>query len=419
MEDKPTKRLSSCRLCSGAFFGQKLTLAPTPLANELKSRKETALSAEVFPLNLVMCSACRHIQLEHIVSPVRLFSEYVYQSGTSLTFREHFQKLALKIVSFPLAENAKVLEIGSNDGILLKALEEQGLQAFGLEPSALLVDKCRNDHLTVVESYLDEHGINEIRKLSPEVDVVIGNNVFAHIDDMNAAFEQVYSILIENGLFIFEVAHLLKLIEKGIFDTIYHEHMSYHSVFSLKIFLENKGFSIADVEEIPTHGGSIRVIARKGYLNEGPSASVTGIIKREVDAGITEPTIFSALAQQISLLRHRIHEELKDLSEYAIYGYGAPAKLVTFISEIGLERLEILAVVDDNLDKQGKFLPRSGFEIISSEIFEKLIQDSDRKIACFIFPWNLGPEIMSKLKMMLPTGSRVVTFFPSVSSVRI
>jgi SAM-dependent methyltransferase len=350
---------------------------------------------------------------------VRLFSGYVYQSGTSLTFREHFQKLALKIVSLPLADNAKVLEIGSNDGILLKALEEQGLQAFGLEPSTLLVDKCRNDHLKVVEGYLDEHGINEIRKLSPEVDVVIGNNVFAHIDDMNAAFEHVYSILIESGLFIFEVAHLLKLVEKGIFDTIYHEHMSYHSVFSLKIFLENKGFSIVDVEEIPTHGGSIRVIARKGYLNEGPSASVIDIINREVEAGITVPAIFSVMAQQINLLRDKIHEELKDLSEYAIYGYGAPAKLVTFISEMDLEQLEILAVVDDNPDKQGKFLPRSGFEVISSEIFEKLIQGSDRKIVCFIFPWNLGPEIMSKLKMILPPESRVVTFFPSVSSVRI
>jgi len=235
------RTLSVCRLCGGDFDSLALKLRATALANELYPSRESALKAERFPLELVICKRCSQIQLKHIVNAKRLFQNYIYKSGTSETFRNHFSQLALEIQKW-LKPGEYVLEIGSNDGTLLDSLKSLGIEGLGLEPSRKLVDKCINQNLNVVCGYLDADSTNFISDKYGTAGIVVGNNVFAHIDDLNSALKYVDKLLNKKGIFIFEVSHVMKMFNKNLFDMIYHEHMSYHSLFSLNFWLKAHGF---------------------------------------------------------------------------------------------------------------------------------------------------------------------------------
>ena len=226
------KTLDKCRLCSGPFYQKSLKLKDTPPANELYASREQARAADKFPLEVVMCTECKHAQLKHIVNTKRLFDDYVYKSGTSSFFKQHFDKLAEQVVSkFPI--QSYVLEIGSNDGILLRSFENREVKSIGVEPSAFLANECISSNLTVYNSYFNQQVVNEILTTHGHASIVIGNNVFAHIEDLNEAFKNVANVLNPTGMFIFEVAHFKYIYTIGIFDTIYHEHMSYHTAFSM------------------------------------------------------------------------------------------------------------------------------------------------------------------------------------------
>jgi len=256
------KTLNKCRLCSGSFYQKTLKLKDTPPANELYATREQARTADKFPLEVVMCSECKHVQLKHIVSPKRLFDDYIYKSGTSSFFTQHFDKLAEQIISkFPIT--SYVLEVGSNDGILLRSLENREVKSIGVEPSTFLANECISSNQIVYNSYFNQQIVKEILKTHGTASIVVGNNVFAHIEDLNEAFKNVAKVLNPTGMFIFEVAHFKYIYTIGIFDTIYHEHMSYHTAFSMEKFAKNFGFKIVNIEEIPSHGGSLRFFLSK------------------------------------------------------------------------------------------------------------------------------------------------------------
>jgi SAM-dependent methyltransferase len=406
-----------CRLCGGGLFQENLYLRSTGLANELYSEKSTALLAEKFPLELAMCKDCRHIQLKHIVNADRLFENYVYQSGTSKTFQNHFAALSAKIKTL-IDGSGYVLEIGSNDGTLLNEMNKIGIRSVGIEPSHSLVHQCEELDLEVIEGFLDESTVIKIVENYGKPSVVVGNNVFAHIDQISKAFSLVSSILDEGGIFIFEVAHALSLFDNKLFDSIYHEHMSYHSVYSLKEFFNKIGMTLTNVEKIPTHGGSIRVFVKNG-LNQKSDPIVDELIDLEIFSGLNSPEIFKVLRSQIDELRIEIHSSLRKFGENVfLFGYGAPAKVVTFLSEMELEKLPIQGIIDDNKNKQGKFLPVSGIPIISSLDLELEISHQELPSLCLIFPWNLGKELEGKLAEFIPPGSSAITFFPSVRLVK-
>jgi len=414
-----SKELNSCRLCGAEFLKEKLVLKDSPLANELFATKPEAIRADRFPLALVMCSKCKHVQLQDIVDPSRLFASYVYKSGTSRTFQIHFDDLAEAIVE-KHGTGVLVLEVGSNDGTLLKSLSERGARAIGIEPSESLCLLSEEMNLNVVHGMLDEQTISIALPNSEKVDVVVANNVFAHIDDIAGALDVISRITREGGSFIFEVAHLQSLIEKSLFDTIYHEHMSYHSVLALEPFLGKGNFKIYDVEKIPTHGGSIRVFARK-VSDESKfeaSSNVERILEEEINAGLNSPELLVRLRDSISRIRENSSGILSDTEEnYVLFGYGAPAKLVTFMNEMDLERLPFVGVVDDNIDKQGKYLPGSGIPIVPNFDLIELAKVSTKPLAVVIFPWNLKDEIVEKLRPFLPAGSRAIWLLPSPEMV--
>ena len=417
------KTLSNCRLCTGNFFEKTLKLKSTPPANELYPTKDSAKKAEKFPLEVVMCQKCRHVQLKHIVSPKRLFDEYIYKSGTSKFFNEHFDSLASKIASeFPI--NNYVLEVGSNDGVLLTSLNKQGIKSIGIEPSEYLAKECINRSLNVYNSYLDETTVVKITQSHGKASIVLGNNVFAHIEDMKGAFKNVFEILEDSGIFIFEVAHFKYILTDGLFDTIYHEHMSYHTATALEIFATASGFKIFRIEEISSHGGSLRFYLSKNH-DKLKEPSVELIKNDELKLGLNQVEALSLIEDKIKETKESAARMVKDigLGDNTVFvGYGAPAKVVTFLAQMELEDINLIGVIEDNVEKQNRFLPGSGFAIKSLEEMKKLISVNESNevfLNFLIFPWNLKKEIVEKLSKWVPKNSNAVVFFPKVEKVEI
>jgi len=414
------KILVSCRICGGEFSKETLTLKDSPLANELAFSRDDAFKAEKFPLQVVMCSICKHFQLKHIVNPDRLFSNYIYKSGTSNFFREHFKSLANFISNTKELDQLKVVEIGSNDGILLDELKSLGINCVGVEPSKQLTEECLARGLDVVHGFLNEELVKDLIASRGQFDLVVGNNVFAHIDDLLGAFKCANQLLKTEGIFIFEVADFSKIREKGIFDSIYHEHMSFHTVTGLGILAKLSDFAIEKFTYLESHGGSFRFFLKKG-VGMGISPRIVEQIEKETSAGLDSPMILSQLQEDIARRRLAVRDFIKKRDKRRLLvGYGAPAKAVTFISEMELENAGITAILDDNLAKQGKYLPSSGIPITSKEDLIDNLRKSKKDgdpIDFMIFPWNLGTELVSKLKAWAPNQSRAIAFFPDLQIV--
>jgi len=418
------KTLDNCRLCHGKFFPKTLKLKETCAANELYPSQESAKKATKFPLEVVMCSECKHVQLLHIVSPQRLFDDYVYKSGISNFFVKHFEELA-KLVASEYPISSYVLEVGSNDGTLLTALKRRDIKAIGLEPSANLVNGCNSAGLEVIQAYLDKSSVSKLLTEHGQASIVIGNNVFAHIEDMREAFTNVFDVLNETGLFIFEVAHFKNILSEGIFDTIYHEHMSYHTVLALQPFAKEFGFKITKIQKISPHGGSLRFFLSKKPGSKVDS-SVNEIIAEEIELGLDQEKVLTSIENRIRNLRKSISGLIKEANEATpsiIFGYGAPAKVVTFLAQMELEELNLIGIIDDNQDKQNKFLPGTGFPIKSTFEMKSALSHQEKienkVITCLIFPWNLNVEILEKLRDFLPKKSKVIWFFPQPQKVEL
>jgi SAM-dependent methyltransferase len=409
----------SCRLCTGSFYDQNLNLGSSPLANELYSDKESALKAVRFPLDLVMCTNCKHIQLRDIVSPTRLFANYVYQSGISVSFHEHFKELA-NYISELAGSQGYVLEIGSNDGLLLGKLKDIGMDVVGIEPSKKLADLTESKGLNAYCGFWDEKLSNLLIEKHGSPQVIVANNVFAHIEDMRSATMLISRVLEPNGYFVFEVSYFGDVYEKNLFDTIYHEHMSYHTIFPLINFFKEFDMLVVNVQRISIHGGSIRVTVAK-ETNQIISDSVEEILNYERTLGLDNIEILRKLQDKIHAKRSEVISSLSGMEKSNfVFGYAAPAKLVTFLAVMGIENVHLESIVDDNPSKQDFFLPGSGHKILSTEKVLNLIRINHYdSIYCLVFAWNIGPELLVKLRKSYPTGTKVIQFMPTASSVEL
>jgi len=409
----------SCRLCMGSFFDQNLNLGSSPLANELYSDKESALKADRFPLDLVMCSNCRHIQLRDIVSPSRLFANYVYQSGISVSFHEHFKELA-NYISELSGHKGLVLEIGSNDGLLLGKLKDLYMDAVGLEPSIKLVELTTSRGLNAYCGFWDEKSSNEVIEKHGSPRVIVANNVFAHIEDMRSATMLISRVLEPSGYFVFEVSYFGDVYEKNLFDTVYHEHMSYHTILPLINFFKEFNLLVVNIQRKSIHGGSVRVTVAKDITSE-VNNSVRTIITYEKELELDNIGILNRLKDKIDAKRNDVITILSKVEKSSfVFGYAAPAKLVTFLAVMGIESVNLEGIVDDNPNKQDFYLPGSGHKILPSEKVLNLISLRQlESVYCLVFAWNIGPELLVKLRQNFPLGTKVIQFVPKVSSVEL
>ena len=253
-----------CRLCGSSRLIRLFNLCNSPLANNLAVTKKTSLEANYFPLNLMFCNNCKHVQLEHVINPKKPYFNYLYMTGISNQFRIHFKDYAYSVLKkFNYSSNPKVLEIGSNDCTLLNYFKENNCKTVGIEPAKNLWKKTKNNH-EIINSFYNKKINNYLKKKYVSFDIIIGNNVFAHIDQIKSTFISLKELMHDQSVIVLEVSYLLDVINKKLFDTIYHEHLDYHSITPLIPFFKKIGFKIIDAKRITMHGGSIRLcIAKK------------------------------------------------------------------------------------------------------------------------------------------------------------
>lgn len=384
---------TSCRLCSSEKLNRVLELESTPLANEFVNPNSIRPQDELFPLYLAMCEDCMHVQLPVIVDPRRLFSDYVYVSGTSPSFVNHFKIYAEQLrEKHSLIPGDLIVEIGSNDGTMLKFFKEMGCRVVGVDPALNLARTASEQGIPTLPTFFDQNVAEKILSTYGKAKLVIANNVFAHADDLIGITTAIATLLQYNdGKFVFEVQYLPALLKHNLFDMIYHEHLSYHSVAPLIPFFNKQGLEIERVENIDTHGGSIRVqVGTLSNDKKNNKESFAPLLLEE--SRLIKLETFNVLKEKINQARSELLQMLK-MHNGRVLGFGAPAKLTTLLYQLGIKQDEIEFVVDDNPLKQGLLTPGLRIPIIGPEQFRSEVRKTDKII---IFAWNFASQITQK-----------------------
>ncbi|MCM8776549.1 MAG: class I SAM-dependent methyltransferase, partial [Candidatus Omnitrophica bacterium] len=362
-----------CRYCGQDLTQPFLDLGAMPLANSYVTKE--GLDQEEFqcPLSLTWCSNCGLVQLTHVVPPSLMFSHYLYVSSTTQTFRNHFADYAKAIKEkLPRRQHYLAIDIGSNDGLLLSCYQKVGMKAVGIEPARNLSDEANRQGLCTINRYFDTACVHQVLRECGPADVISANNVFAHIDDISGVCRNVRTLLRDDGMFVIEFPYLGVMLEKLCFDMIYHEHLSYIAVHPLNFILGRFGLEIWDIQEVASHGGSLRVFIGKTEGCYLKSPIIQEWIAEEETNGYLTPVPYKQFAGKVQKVKQDFLDWVHTIkaSRQSIAGYGAPAKASTIINYYGLSRAEIDYIVDDNPLKQNLFVPGARIPIVSSSYLE-------------------------------------------------
>ena len=383
---------TECRLCDAPLPEERcLDLGETPLANEYMDTAEASLNQQKFPLYLKQCTACGHVQLPVVVDPKRLWGpNYAYQSGTSPVFRKHLESLADEIAA--MKPGGRVLEIGSNDGTLCRMLHERGCYPLGIDPSGPALGDDDRGYPLVRESWPWPQLSKAVKQ-----HVIVALNVFAHVDDLHSFTAAIAQALAPDGVCIIEVGYLPDVIERGLFDVIYHEHLSYHHVAPLVPFFRRHGLEICDAQRIDSQGGSVRLTVK-----HRAKFTTTQNLYEMLDA--EERLDISHLKLRMDSMREvfgwLLEWERNVIGTTAICGYGCPAKLTTLLTQF---KVPLECVYDDNPLKVGRFVPGTIIPIRNSS---QLIRDNPPVLV--IFSWNFASEMMPRLRALGYQGKFIV-----------
>lgn len=410
------RRRTTCRLCGSANVALAFSLAPTPPANAFVPQDQVAARQETFPLDVFFCQDCTHVQLLDVVDPRLLFEHYVYVSGTSPTFVRHFEEYSdfvAKLVDLP--RDALAVDIGSNDGTLLRAFKERhGARVLGIDPARNLAEAATKAGIETLPEFFSAELAGKLAAERGKAAVITANNVFAHADDLGGIVDGVRGWLADDGVFVFEVSYLLDVVNDILFDTIYHEHLAYHAVRPLIPFFERHGMELIEAKRVPTHGGSLRGIAQ---LRGGPrkrGASVDEALALEEKAGLEKLSTYQALARRINALGAELAGLLKGLRAEgkSIAGFGAPAKATTLMYHFGIGPDLVDFIVDDSPLKQGLFSPGMHIPVLSAQAISERKPDY-----LVILAWNFAKPIIEKNAAFRERGGRFVVPVPKVEVV--
>ncbi len=406
---------TSCRICKNQNLKKILSLGETPLANSLLPKQELSKKEELFPLEILYCDNCHLCQLSYVVEPEKMFKNYVYVTSTTETFKKHFKEMAQELKDeFNLNEGSLAVDIGSNDGLLLKELKNFRVEVIGVEPAENICEIARRNMIETMCDFFKKEAVESIIKIKGKADIITGNNVFAHISDIDSIAENVKKLLKKDGVFVIEVQYLYDTIKDLTFDNIYHEHLSYYSVLALKEFFQKHDMEIFKVRHIDTHGGSIRVcIQRKG--GKYPiDISVNEIIAKENEAGLNNLKVYEEFAQRVYAVKDKLRKFMQDIKPEGkkIAGYGAPAKATTALNFYGIDNKYIDYIVDDNKLKQGLTVPGVRIPIVSREHLDKNLPDY-----ILILAWNFADEIIRNNQSYKEKGVKFIVPFPELRVV--
>jgi SAM-dependent methyltransferase len=412
-----------CRLCGSDKLLRLLDLPSTPLANEFP--REPGKPQDEFPLYLVGCNDCKHVQLPVVVDPERLFRDYVYVSGTSPVFVEHFRRYAEQSIdAHRLEPNDLVVDIGSNDGTLLQFFQRAGMRVLGVDPAVEIARTATDRGIETWPSFFNGDVIARILVERGPAKLVVANNVFAHADDLESIALGVKQLLAPDGAFVFEVAYLVDMLQKTLFDGCYHEHTSHHAVAPLVGFFARLGMSLVDAQRVDSHGGSIHVTV-KPEAHLPMSTRTTVLLGEERALGLLDNprAAFSGFAATIAERGKQLREAILKVrfDGGRVAAYGAPAKATTLIRTFGIEDL-LDFVVDDSPHKQGRWLPGGKLKVVPIGALDKNAPDGWLRdkwpSAVVVLAWNFADSIVrQRLASYRATGGTCIVPLPQLEVI--
>jgi len=410
---KEVFKLEICRACGSKNLLLFLQLGPTPVPNGFLKAYHRHRAEKFYPLDVCFCKNCGLVQLAHAVSPKVMFKNYVYIPSTSETMRNHFSKLAVNAIKKTNAkEQDLVIDIGSNDGTLLKSFQLQKMRTLGVDPAENLAKKANQEGIETICDLFTKELAKKIKQKYGKAKIITATNVVAHVHDLHDFFEGIKTLLSDDGLFISEFPYLIDLIRKVEFDTIYQEHLSYFSITPFEKLLKKHDLYLVDVKRMSIHGGSVRVFVSKNSLKVGKN--VKKLLQLEKKTGILNTETYLKFRRKVDKVRHELVQLLWKLrlENKRIVGYGASAKgnIILNYCRIGPETIDY--IVDSISYKQGKYTP--GMHI---PIFPEAKLLKDQPDYTLILAWNFADEIIKKQEEYRKRGGKFILAIPKLTIV--
>jgi len=404
----------NCRFCKNQLTDVFIDLINSPASNSFLTKNELNEPEVFFPLKVYTCNKCFLIQVDEYKKSDAIFdNNYVYFSSFSTSWLEHAKKYTDIVTErFGFNSNSLVMEIASNDGYLLQYFKHKNIPALGIEPTANTAEAAKAKG---IDSIIDFFGVRLAKDLvanNKKADLLLGNNVLAHVPDIVDFVGGMKLVLKDTGVITMEFPHLMQLVDNTQFDTIYHEHFSYLSFYTVKQIFESQGLEMFDVEEIPTHGGSLRIYAKhKEDSTHKISGNVEKLLAKEIAKGLNTLSYYNHFQQKVTKVKLGITEFLIEQKRAGkkVAAYGAAAKGNTLLNYCGIKNDLIDFVVDANPHKQNKFLPASHIPVVNEDHLKQQKPDY-----VFILPWNLRNEITQQLSYIKEWGGKFVIAIPEL-----
>jgi hypothetical protein len=404
---------ATCRFCQTPLEQSFADLGISPIANDYLSTDQLNRAEKLYPLHAYVCSKCLLVQLEEFESPDHIFGDgdYAYFSSYSDSWLKHAKAYTdLMVERFGFNADSQVVEIASNDGYLLQYFHEQGIPVLGVEPASNVAKAAEEKGIPSWVKFFGVETAHELVAAGKTADLLLGNNVLAHVPDLNDFVGGMKIALKAGGIITMEFPHLLQLIENNQFDTIYHEHFSYFSFLTVETIFAQHGLTLFDVEEISTHGGSLRIYGRH---SEATQISITDRVAqlkaKEMAAGLKNLETYAQFEAQVKATKRKLLSFLVDIKsqDKTIVGYGAPAKGNTLLNYCGIRSDFLDYTVDRSPHKQNLYLPGTRIPIYDPEMIQKTRPDY-----VLILPWNLKDEIMEQLNYIRDWGGQFIVPIP-------
>lgn len=404
----------NCRLCGSRALDLIFKMPSSPPVDNFRKLEDKELALPSFPMDLFMCGSCHHAQLLDVVSPDILYGNYIYTSSSSPDLDKHFTSYASHVADrLKLPKNAKILDVGSNDGLLLSKFKAKGFQVLGVDPSQYVASLAQDSGIPTEVGFLNASLAAMLEKKYGKMDLVTANNVFSHADDLREFAVCVHSLLADGGTFVFEVSYLKDTIENFVIDYVYHEHLCYHSILPLKRFLESCQLKLIDVERIATKGGSIRCYAVKGTDARQPQPIIEEMIVEETKTGLYDRLTYKNLELRFQKIRSDLMEMIqKEIAKgNRVAAYGASATSTVLNALLGISGL-LSFIVDDNVLRQGRFSPGYLTPVLSSEALVRY-----KPTLTVVSAWRFADDMIKRNQKYISSGGRFVVPLPILRDV--
>jgi hypothetical protein len=413
--NKMVTRRKSCRLCNAITLNLVLPINASPIADAFVGKDKKNQEQPLIPLDLYQCGSCGHVQNIDIVNPELLFRDYIFSTSNSAWLVEHFRQFSLTAINdFNLISESLVVEIGSNDGTLLKYFKNAGMNVVGIDPAREIAKQATQDGIPTIPEFFDSSLAADIKRKNGAAKLIVANNVYAHVDQLADLTDGIELLLDDDGVFMFEVSYLIDIIDKFVFDTVYHEHLSYHSVKPFVEFFSAHGLHLFDVQLISTKGGSMRGFVQKkgGAQEERPI--ITKMVQDEINRGLYLPKLFKEYEGRIQRRKDALLEYIATASNNGlkVFGYGASTTVTTLMYHFDLtDKLDCL--IDDNPIKHGLYSPGCHLEVKPSTV----LYGDDKPEVVVILAWQYAKPIIDKHTAFIEAGGTFVVPLPELNIV--